>query len=110
MFPPRAPAGRGEAAVVTIGMNYVVLPGRERVFEDACEKVVEAMRGVAGHDESHLYKRLDDGDHVYLIVSRWTSDEAFRTFVASDRFKKVTRWGMQNVLAGPPRHTTYRED
>jgi hypothetical protein len=54
MFPPRAPAGRGEAAVVTIGMNYVVLPGRERVFEDACEKVVEAMRGVAGHDESHL--------------------------------------------------------
>jgi hypothetical protein len=45
MLPPPAPAGRGDAAVVTIGMNYAVLPGKERVFEDACEKVVEAMQG-----------------------------------------------------------------
>jgi hypothetical protein len=29
--------------------------------------------------------------------------------VRSDAFKKVTSWGLANVLAGRPRHTTYRE-
>jgi heme-degrading monooxygenase HmoA len=42
-------------------------------------------------------------------VSRWESEAAFNAFVASDAFKKVTNWGRENILAGPPRHTTYRE-
>ena len=95
--------------MVTIGMNYFVLPGKEQVFEDACDRVVETMKGIDGHDESHLYRRVDDGKPVYLIVSRWQSEAAFDAFVASDAFKKVTSWGKQNILAGPPRHTTYRE-
>jgi heme-degrading monooxygenase HmoA len=44
-----------------------------------------------------------------LIVSRWKSEQAFRDFIASDAFKKVTDWGKQNILAGRPRHTTYNE-
>jgi len=90
-------------------MNYVVLEGKERVFEDACARVVEAMRDIDGHDESHLYQRLGGGSSTYLVVSRWESEDAFRDFVASDRFKKVTHWGRENILAGPPRHTTYNE-
>lgn len=96
--------------MVTIGMNYHVLPGKEQVFEDACQRVVETMRGIDGHDESHLYRRLGDDAPVYLIVSRWESESAFEAFIASDAFKKVTSWGRQNILSGPPRHTTYRED
>jgi heme-degrading monooxygenase HmoA len=96
--------------VVTIGMNYHVLPGKEQVFEDACTRVVETMQGVDGHDESHLYRRVGgDGGAVYLIVSRWQSEDAFDAFIASDAFKKVTSWGRANILSGPPRHTTYRE-
>lgn len=94
--------------MVTIGMNYSVLEGKEKVFEDACARVVEAMEGIPGHTESHLYHRVG-GDPVYLIVSRWESKQAFDDFVASDRFKKVTSWGRDNILAGPPRHTTYQE-
>ena len=94
--------------MVTIGMNYSVRAGKEQVFEDACARVVEAMLGIDGHDESHLYRRVDDGS-VYLIVSRWQSEDAFRAFIASDRFRKVTDWGRQNILDGPPHHTTYRE-
>jgi heme-degrading monooxygenase HmoA len=90
-------------------MNYVVLEGKQQVFEDACARVVETMQGIEGHDESHLYKRLGDGDPTYLIVSRWESEAAFRDFVASEAFKKVTSWGRENILAGPPRHTTYTE-
>jgi heme-degrading monooxygenase HmoA len=95
--------------VVTIGMNYSVLPGKEKIFEDACARVVETMQGIDGHDESHLYKRIDGTGRVYLIVSRWANEGAFNAFVASDAFKKVTNWGRENILAGPPRHTTYRE-
>jgi heme-degrading monooxygenase HmoA len=99
--------------MVTIGMNYFVREGREQVFEDACARVVETMQGIEGHDESHLYRRIGDGGPVYLIVSRWDSEKSFQDFVdfvASDAFKKVTSWGKENILTGPPRHTTYRED
>jgi heme-degrading monooxygenase HmoA len=90
-------------------MNYSVLPGKEKIFEDACARVVETMQGIDGHDESHLYRRIDGTDRVYLIVSRWANEGEFNAFVASDAFKKVTSWGRENILAGPPRHTTYRE-
>ena len=95
--------------MVTIGMNYTVLPGKERIFEDACDRVVQTMRGIEGHDESQIYRRIDGDEPVYLIVSRWESEDAFDAFIASDAFKKVTSWGRENILSGPPRHTTYRE-
>ena len=94
--------------MVTIGMNYSVLPGKEQVFEDACSRVVETMQGIDGHEESHIYSRLGE-DPAYLIVSRWQSEDAFNAFVASDAFKKVTNWGKQNILSARPSHTTYRE-
>jgi heme-degrading monooxygenase HmoA len=95
--------------MVTIGMNYFVLPGKEQVFEDAVAKVVDTMRGLDGHDDSHLFREVGDGDPTYLIVSRWNSEQDFKNFVASDAFKKVTDWGQQNILSGRPRHTTYQE-
>jgi len=96
--------------LVTIGMNYFVLPGKEQVFEDACAKVVETMEGIAGHDTSSIYREVGDGDPVYLIVSRWQDEQAFKDFIASDAFKKVTNWGKLNILAGRPTHTTYQHE
>ena len=95
--------------MVTIGMNYAVLEGKETVFEAAFERVLGAMRGMEGHDTSHLYREVDDSKRNYLIVSRWSDESAFTAFIGSDQFKKVTDWGAANILAGPPRHTTYRE-
>ena len=93
--------------MVTIGMNYFVLPGKERLFEDACKSVLDALRAADGHDESKIYRCVEEGDPEYLIVSRWSDEGAFRAFIASDRFKKVTSWGAENILSGRPRHTTY---
>lgn len=90
-------------------MNYFVRPGKEQVFEDACARVVEVMSEIDGHDQSQIYRRVGE-EPVYLIVSRWESEDAFRAFVASDQFRKVTDWGRENILSGPPRHSTYRED
>ena len=96
--------------MVTIGMNYEVLAGKQQIFEDACAKVVASMQAIEGHDQSMIYRSIAEDDSAYLIVSRWESEQAFNDFVASDAFKKVTNWGKQNILAGRPSHTTYRED
>ena len=90
-------------------MNYHVRQGNEQVFEDAFARVLEAMQGVEGHAESHLYREVGEGARAYLIVSRWTSEDAFRGFVRSESFAKVTNWGSEHILEGPPSHTTYRE-
>ena len=95
--------------MVTIGMNYEVLAGKERIFEDACAKVVSTMETIDGHDRSMIYRSITD-EAAYLIVSRWESEQAFNDFVASDAFKKVTSWCRENILAGRPSHTAYREE
>jgi heme-degrading monooxygenase HmoA len=96
--------------MVTIGMNYKVLEGKEEAFEGACRKVLDVMGGADGHDDSQIFRRVDgDAASEYLIVSRWADEAAFDTFIASEAFKKVTSWGLANILAGRPSHTTYRE-
>jgi heme-degrading monooxygenase HmoA len=96
--------------MVTIGMNYQVIPGKEEVFEGACKKVIEVMGDASGHAESQIFRRVDvDDASQYLIVSRWDDEAGFKAFIASDAFKKVTNWGKENILAGRPSHTTYQE-
>ncbi len=94
--------------MVTIGMNYTVIAGKEQVFEDACARVIETMGGIEGHDTSQLFKQVSGDAPLYLIVSRWQSEDAFDAFIASDAFKKVTDWGKKNILSARPRHTTYQ--
>lgn len=96
--------------MVTIGMNYHVIPGKEQIFEDACAKVIDTMKGIDGHDRSSLYREVSDGNPAYLIVSSWQNEQAFKDFIASDAFKKVTNWGALNILAGRPSHTTYQHE
>ena len=94
--------------MVTIGMNYKVLPGKEEVFEKARTGVIEAMNGIDGHEKSSLYKDVNDGQS-YLIASEWGSEDAFNDFCRSDKFKQVTNWGKESILAGRPSHTVYKQ-
>ena len=73
--------------MVTIGMNYFVVPGKEQVFENACANVVRSMEGIEGHDASHIYRQVGDGEPTYLIVSRWSNQDAFDGFIASEASK-----------------------
>ena len=94
--------------MVTIGMNYKVIPGKNEVFEKAFANVLGAMEGMEGHSESHLYKDVAD-ENSYLIVSDWSEEAAFTAFMRSEEFKKVANWGAENILAGRPSHTVYRQ-
>ena len=92
--------------MVTIGMNYEVLEGREEVFERAFAKILESLEATAGHLISHLYRDVN-AERSYLIISDWSNREAFETFIASEQFARVTNWGQEQVLAGRPHHQIY---
>ena len=93
--------------MITIGMNYRVLPDKAETFEDAFAKVLKAMDSMEGHSETHLFKEVGQASQ-YLIVSDWSSEEDFRAFVGSEKFRSVTNWGKEQVLAGRPSHTVYK--
>ena len=95
--------------MVTIGMNYNVIPGKEISFETAFKKVVTAMGGIEGHSNTHMFCDISDRQH-YLIVSVWSSKPAFDAFIASDSFRKVTNWGKEEILSGRPKHEIYGGD
>lgn len=95
--------------MVTIGMNYNVLSGKEAIFENAFNKVVKAMGGMEGHSETHMFRDINDQGH-YLIVSKWSIKAAFESFIASDTFKNVANWGKEEILSGRPSHEVYGGD
>lgn len=95
--------------MVTIGMNYTVLEGKNDVFERGFQAVLDAMKDDGGHRRSQLFRELGD-PRKYLIVSEWASKEDFDRFVKSEAFARVTSWGKEQVLAERPQHRTYRLD
>ena len=52
--------------------------------------------------------KINDGQS-YLIASEWGSENAFNDFCQSDKFKQVTNWGKESILAGRPSHTVYKQ-
>lgn len=92
--------------MVTVGMNYEVLPGKEGDFEKVFKSVLDIMSGLPGHGQSRLYKDAFL-PNSYLIVSEWDSVEAFEAFTGSDKFAKVTQWGREQILSARPRHEIY---
>ncbi len=93
--------------MITIGMNYNVLPGKEENFERMFKNVLHSLQSVAGHGKSALYNDVTDRQ-LYLIVSEWDSEEDFHTFIGSEKFRSVVDWGKENILADKPVHTVYK--
>jgi heme-degrading monooxygenase HmoA len=92
--------------MVTIGMNYKVLPGKENTFETAFRKVIVAMKDIEGHTKTTMCRDIDD-PQSYVILSDWSDRAAFDGFIASDTFRAVANWGKENILAGRPAHHYY---
>ena len=92
--------------MITVGMNYEVLAGKEKIFENAFQGVLEVMKKMPGHCQSHLYQDVHRAGS-YLIISEWNDKNAFDSFIHSDQFAKVTTWGKEQILSGRPRHQVY---
>ena len=92
--------------MTTIGMHYEVVPGKEEEFERGFVGVLEHLKTVEGHVESHMYEDVQSVGS-YVILSQWASKDAFEKFIQSEAFKKVTAWGKAELLRGRPRHKVY---
>ncbi len=93
--------------MITVGMNYHVIAGKEQDFEEKFAGVVDALNAAEGHTSSTLWKDVSDGSS-YLITSEWSEEKAFTDFIHSDAFRKVTDWGKEQILSGRPMHKIYR--
>ncbi len=93
--------------MITVGMNYRVIEGRESEFEQKFETVLEALKSAAGHEQSNLFQDVHDRTS-YMIASQWSDEKAFTDFIHSAMFREVTNWGKDNILADRPTHRVYR--
>jgi len=85
--------------MITVGMNYYVIAGKEQQFEEKFAAVVSALRVAAGHSRSTLWRDVSD-TASYLITSEWSDEQAFRDFIHSGAFREVTDWGQEGVCSG----------
>jgi heme-degrading monooxygenase HmoA len=93
--------------MITVGMNYHVISGKQREFEEKFAGVIGALKAAQGHTRSTLWKDVGD-DASYLITSEWSDEQAFRDFIQSQAFKDVTDWGKEQILSDRPQHKIYR--
>ncbi len=93
--------------MITVGMNYHVIEGKQQDFEEKFAAVISALRAAEGHSKSTLWKDVDDGAS-YLITSEWSEEQAFTGFIQSQAFKDVTSWGKEHILSGRPQHKIYK--
>jgi len=94
--------------MITVGMNYQIIPGKEQVFESMFKSVVTAMQSMPHHQKSTLFTEVDT-PNKYLILSEWNDRQAFDDFISSDQFRNVANWGKEQVLAGRPSHEYYEK-
>lgn len=93
--------------MITVGMNYHVIEGRQQDFEEKFAAVIGALNAAEGHTSSTLWKDVSDGVS-YLITSEWTDEAAFTDFIRSEAFRNVTNWGKEQILSGRPQHKIYK--
>jgi heme-degrading monooxygenase HmoA len=94
--------------MTTIGMHYDVIAGKEKQFEEGFLKVLELLKTLPGHVESHLYQDIQFPGS-YVIFSQWQQAEDFGAFIRSDAFAKAVAWGKAEILRGKPRHRVYTD-
>jgi heme-degrading monooxygenase HmoA len=93
--------------MITVGMNYHVIQGKQADFEQKFAAVIEALRAAEGHSHSTLWRDVSD-DASYLITSEWSNEQAFLDFIHSQAFRDVTNWGKEQILSGRPQHKIYK--
>ena len=94
--------------MTTIGMHYDVIAGKEEEFERGFLKVLEFLKSLPGHVESHMYEDVASKGS-YVILSQWQRREDFEQFIQSPKFKEVVAWGRAEMLRARPRHKVYLE-
>ena len=89
--------------MTTIGMHYDVIAGKEEEFERGFLAVIDVLKTLAGHVDTHLYEDVASVGS-YVILSQWQRKEDF------DAFRNAVAWGKAEILRSRPRHKVYTSD
>ena len=95
--------------MTTIGMHYDVIAGKEEEFERGFLGVLEHLKTLPGHVESHMYEDVASVGS-YVILSQWKTKDDFDRFMKSPEFAKVVAWGKAEILRSRPRHKVYTNE
>ena len=87
-------------------MHYDVIPGKEEEFEKGFTSVLEHLKKVAGHVESHLYEDVNSLGS-YLIQSQFYTKVSLESFIHCSEFRKVVIFCKEEILRSRPRHKVY---
>lgn len=91
--------------MLTVGLYYDVVQGREKDFEQYFSVVAGEIRKFDGFVSAILYQRVDKPGS-YLIYSEWKDRESFEAFIQSREFSGAKSGGSQ-MLVGRPHHSIY---
>jgi heme-degrading monooxygenase HmoA len=92
--------------MTTIGMHYEARPGKEEEFEKGFLGVLELLKTLKGHVDSHMYEDVACVGS-YVILSEWERKEDFEAFIHSPEFASAVAWGKAEILRSRPRHKVY---
>ena len=92
--------------LTTIGMHYDVIPGKEAEFVKGFLGVLDLLKTLPGHVESHMYEDVESKGS-YVIFSQWQRKEDFEAFLKSPQFAEAVAWGKAEILRARPRHKVY---
>lgn len=95
-----------KSMLTTIGMHYDVIPGKEEEFVRGFLGVLDVLKTLPGHIESHMYEDVRSKGS-YLILSQWQRKEDFEAFLKSPQFAQTVAWGKAEILRDRPRHKVY---
>jgi len=94
--------------LTTIGMHYDVIEGKGPEFEAGFGKVLDVLKTLPGHVETHMYQDVFTPGS-YVIMSQWEKLENFQAFMKSEAFAKAVAWGRAEILRNRPRHKVYAD-
>ena len=101
--------GNLRGMLTTVGMHYEVIPGKEEEFEGGFIAILDLLKRLPGHIESHMYEDVQSTGS-YVILSSWQTKEDYDAFLRSDAFRDAVAWGKKEILRSRPKHTIYTHD
>jgi heme-degrading monooxygenase HmoA len=96
-----------------VAINYITCePAYQTRFEDLFATRAKAIDRMPGFIDMEVLKPSKDGD--YLIVSRWSSEEAFQSWTKSPEFLEGHKRGFEDIKKAkergekPPMHSSFK--
>ena len=92
--------------MVTVGMQYRVVPEKQEEFVGVFDEILAAMKGTPGHHDTRLFREVGEPRNFY-ILSHWDTEDAYHAFVRGEAMDRILTGAHGKLLDGRPQHKVY---